>query len=72
MKENKSIEECVPQVINEGTTSMTGKLRNGTAINILGYDFELNRIDCNDGKTHVLDDFIEFTMSADELLAILK
>lgn len=61
----------MPQVISEGTTSMSAKLKNGENVNISGYDLQLNRFDCDDGTTRVVDDFSEFTMSEEEMRSIM-
>ena len=64
-------ENVMPQVISEGTTSMSAKLKNGENVNISGYDLQLNRFDCDDGTTRVVDDFSEFTMSEEEMRSIM-
>lgn len=64
-------ESVMPQVISEGTTSMSAKLKNGENVNISGYDLQLNRFDCDDGTTRVVDDFSEFTMSEEEMRSIM-
>lgn len=64
-------ENVMPQVISEGTTSMSAKLKNGKNVNISGYDLQLNRFDCDDGVTRVVDDFSEFTMSEEEMRSIM-
>lgn len=64
-------ENVMPQVISEGNTSMSAKLKNGKNVNISGYDLQLNRFDCDDGVTRVVDDFSEFTMSEEEMRSIM-
>ena len=64
-------ENVMPQVISEGNTSMSAKLKNGKNVTISGYDLQLNRFDCDDGVTRVVDDFSEFTMSEEEMRSIM-
>lgn len=70
MEKNKE-DIVMPQVISEGTTSMSAKLKDGKNVNISGYDLQLNRFDCDDGVTRVVDDFSEFTMSEEEMRSIM-
>lgn len=46
-------------------------LTNGTTIDITGYDLELGKFDCTDGKTHVYEDFDYFIVPREEMKSIV-
>ena len=69
--ENKKDDIVMPQVINEGYTSMSAKLKDGKNVNISGYDLQLNRFDCDDGITRTVNDFSEFTLSEEEMRSMI-
>ena len=68
---NKKDDIVIPQVINEGSTSMSAKLKDGKNVNISGYDLQLNRFDCDDGITRTVNDFSEFTLSEEEMQSVI-
>lgn len=70
MKNNKD-DIVMPQVINEGSTSMSARLKDGKNVNISGYDLQLNRFDCDDGITRTVNDFSEFTLSEEEMRSVI-
>lgn len=43
---------------------------NGETISITGYDLELGKFDCTDGKTHDFEDFEYFIVPVDEMKSI--
>lgn len=43
---------------------LRGVLKNGMTVDVIGYDLDLGRFDCTDGKTYVYDDFKIVSMSA--------
>lgn len=69
MKKNNDI--IMPQVIDDGVTQMSAKLKNGKNVNISGYDLQLNRFDCDDGVTRTVDDFSEVTLSGEEMRNVM-
>lgn len=68
---NKEDNIVMPQVIDDGVTYMSAKLKNGKNVNISGYDLQLNRFDCDDGVTRTVDDFSEFTLSEEEMRSVM-
>ena len=68
---NNEYNIVMPQVIDDGITSMSAKLKNGKNVNISGYDLQLNRFDCDDGVTRTVDDFSEFTLSEEEMRSVI-
>lgn len=70
-QKDTKVEEVVPNVISEGETNVTGKLKNRKKVSIVGYDLQLGRFDCDDGETRVTDDFKEFTLSNEEMHDII-
>jgi len=71
-QEETKVEEVKPQVISEGATNVTAKLKNRKKVSITGYDLQLGKFDCDDGETRVTDDFTEFTLSNDEMHDIIN
>lgn len=47
-------------------------LKNKDTINIVGYDLELGKFDCSDGKTRVYEDFSYFIIPKNELEEIVS
>ena len=68
---NKKDDIVMPQVINEGSTSMSAKWKDGKNGNISCYDLQLNRFDCDDGITRTVNDFSEFTLSEEEMRSVI-
>ena len=62
--------EAQPIKINKGTVTMQGELYNGQVLNILGYDLENNKFDCDDNITHTGYEFKNFILDLRELKAI--
>lgn len=67
----------MPQEINrEKGENMAVVLRAGltdkSTIDITGYDLELGKFDCTDGKTRVYDDFMYFIVPKDEMKEIVE
>nr|DAT69642.1 MAG TPA: CHC2 zinc finger protein [Caudoviricetes sp.]DAT69712.1 MAG TPA: CHC2 zinc finger protein [Caudoviricetes sp.] len=78
--------ECYRKMLEEGVTTLPQEihkneevvmillragLTNGTTIDITGYDLELGKFDCTDGKTHVYEDFDYFIVPREEMKSIV-
>lgn len=67
-KENNGTE---PNYIDEGESKISGVLKTGEEEEILGYDLQANRFDCESGKTRAVQDFTEFRMDSSEMRNII-
>lgn len=50
-----------------GMTVLRAGLTSGLTISITGYDLELGKFDCTDGKTRTIDEFDYFIVPVDEM-----
>ena len=48
-------------------TILRAGLKTGLTISITGYDLELGKFDCTDGKTRTIDEFNYFIVPVDEM-----
>ena len=69
----------MPQEINKekgektmATTLLRAGLTNKDTIDIVGYDLELGKFDCSDGKTRVYEDFSYFIVPKNEMKEIVS
>lgn len=60
-----------PQIVDEGSTNMQAKLKDGKIINISGYDLKLGRFDCDDGVTRTTSEFEQFIIPESEMQSII-
>ena len=54
------------------TTLLRAGLTNKDTIDIVGYDLELGKFDCSDGKTRVYEDFSYFIVPKNEMKEIVS
>lgn len=70
----ESDDNLQPIILEKGANNMISILRaglvGGKTIDITGYDIELGKFDCTDGKTKVFEDFEYFIVPKDEMKAI--
>ena len=67
---NRGEQDLTPIKINKGVIAMQGVFYNGAIVNILGYDLENNKFDCDDRQTHTGYEFKNFILDLRELRAI--
>ena len=73
LEDNKTkFKNKLPKIINDGGDDMKIVLRGGLrttgkTIDIVGYNLEVGKFDCTDGKTYKLEDFSYFIVPADEM-----
>jgi len=63
-------QDLTPLKIDKGVISMQGILHNGNTVNILGFDLNNNKFDCDDKITHTGYEFKNFILDLRELKAI--
>lgn len=51
---------------------LRGKIHGGQTVDIVGYDLDLGRFDCTNGKTYLFSDFECLYMTGDNLEDIIK
>ncbi len=51
---------------------LRGKIHGGQTVDIVGYDLDLGRFDCTNGKTYLFNDFECLYMTGDNLEDIIK
>lgn len=66
----KGEQDLTPIKIDKGVISMQGILYSGKTVNILGYDLDNNKFDCDDRLTHTGYEFKNFILDLRELKAI--